>query len=496
MATRVFADEELERLRGFPEIGREELFRFFTLTPADVAFVDPGRGLGPANRLGLAVALCAVPWLGFAPDKVSAAPASRGGRLAQQLKVDAEDIRSCGKRSQTRTKHPCLAAQHLGRRPPGAMELKELEEFLLARVMEHDSPTLLFRLACEYPISARVIQPSPDTLVRRVAHAREQVQRETYDLLARSSPMSGAWRWMRSWSPMPRSGCHGLRWLSTGPVDPSASAVKAEVTKLGLLRGLGADRFDGSGRPLLAHPTNLASTAATDCPDPAARWPPSTTTKSVTRWKHCGAPRRSTFETPPRRRGQVADLVPPTGLGGTRSPRVSRRIHPAGLRHPVRSRTAIDRLIARRDIHLRETTLWQMLYETCASADELLQINIEGLNQPGRCTPVKSKGAKPRTRRRGGTRLGESGVCLLELIAKSRRRKSENLRRYLKPVTQAMRQLTSFLDSDGDRRPLTSPLTGVIFVVFARIPPEPLLDRPGRSASRRYTRRSSPVHRI
>ena len=41
MATRVFADEELARLREFPEIGREELIRFFTLSPADLAFVDP-----------------------------------------------------------------------------------------------------------------------------------------------------------------------------------------------------------------------------------------------------------------------------------------------------------------------------------------------------------------------------------------------------------------------------------------------------------------------
>ncbi|MEV6324062.1 hypothetical protein AB0M45_23150 [Nocardia sp. NPDC051787] len=37
MATRVFADEELQRLREFPEISREELFRYFTLSPADVA---------------------------------------------------------------------------------------------------------------------------------------------------------------------------------------------------------------------------------------------------------------------------------------------------------------------------------------------------------------------------------------------------------------------------------------------------------------------------
>jgi hypothetical protein len=40
----VFADEELERLREFPDISRDELFRYFTLTAADIAFVTPGRG--------------------------------------------------------------------------------------------------------------------------------------------------------------------------------------------------------------------------------------------------------------------------------------------------------------------------------------------------------------------------------------------------------------------------------------------------------------------
>jgi hypothetical protein len=35
--------------------------------------------------------------------------------------------------------------------------------------LEHDSPTLLFRLGCEYLISARVIRPGPVTVVARVA---------------------------------------------------------------------------------------------------------------------------------------------------------------------------------------------------------------------------------------------------------------------------------------------------------------------------------------
>jgi len=75
-------------------------------------------------------------------------------------------------------------AKYLGWRLPTTLELKELDEFLLARAMEHDSPTLLFRLGCEYLISARVIRPGLVTVVERVAHARAEAQRETFDRLA------------------------------------------------------------------------------------------------------------------------------------------------------------------------------------------------------------------------------------------------------------------------------------------------------------------------
>jgi hypothetical protein len=115
---------------------------------------------------------------------VGSAPPIAVARLAERLDVDAAEIRSYGRRAQTRSDHVRLVAQYLGWRPAGAMELKELDGFLLARAMEHDSPTLLFRLACEYLISARVIPPGPVTVVERVAHAREQAQRETCDRLA------------------------------------------------------------------------------------------------------------------------------------------------------------------------------------------------------------------------------------------------------------------------------------------------------------------------
>ncbi|MFD4427976.1 site-specific integrase [Nocardia sp. NPDC058497] len=82
-------------------------------------------------------------------------------------------------------------------------------------------------------------------------------------------------------------------------------------------------------------------------------------------------------------------------------PAEAARATPPESETPVRSRTAIDRLIARRELPLREKTLWRMLYGTCARAEELLQLNIEDLDLAGRCARVKSKGAKLRTRRRG-----------------------------------------------------------------------------------------------
>ncbi|MFI0469674.1 tyrosine-type recombinase/integrase [Saccharopolyspora sp. 5N102] len=210
---------------------------------------------------------------------------------------------------------------------------------------------------------------------------------------------------------------------------------------------------------------------------------------------------------------------------------------------PVRSRLAIDRLVARREVAIREKTFYRMLYETAARADEVLGLNIEDLDLAGRRAPVKAKGARAKTRRRGQTRedvvletvywdagtarllprllkgrtrgpvfvthrragpgkvigardvcpdtglarlsygqarglldahtalrgsgtgwdphefrhsalthLGEAGASLLLLMAKSRHKKPENVRRYFKPSDQALAEVTSLLAPGDSRR--------------------------------------------
>ncbi|WP_433539532.1 tyrosine-type recombinase/integrase [Streptosporangium sandarakinum] len=49
-------------------------------------------------------------------------------------------------------------------------------------------------------------------------------------------------------------------------------------------------------------------------------------------------------------------------------------------------------MLSRRDISLREKTLWRMLYETAARAAEILALNVEDLDLEHRHAPIRSKG--------------------------------------------------------------------------------------------------------
>jgi hypothetical protein len=56
------------------------------------------------------------------------------------------------------------------------------------------------------------------------------------------------------------------------------------------------------------------------------------------------------------------------------------------------TRGQLERLFARRDLPLRERTLWRLLYETAARANELLALDVEDLDLANRRARVHSKG--------------------------------------------------------------------------------------------------------
>jgi hypothetical protein len=125
------------------------------------------------------------------------------------------------------------------------------EEFLFARAIEHDSPKLLFRQACEYLSSSRLVRPGVVSILdrNRIATARERAREETW---ARIEPLLGGTRrgeLDRLLKVDPVLGRTRLAWLGAGTVAATPAAVKGELEKLAWLRRMDADTVDLSVLP-------------------------------------------------------------------------------------------------------------------------------------------------------------------------------------------------------------------------------------------------------
>ncbi|MEW9556498.1 DUF4158 domain-containing protein [Nonomuraea sp. NPDC050783] len=254
MAVQFFSDEQMERLRLYPDIGREELIRFFTLTRKDLGFIDNlsrSGGRSSAARLGLAVQLCTLPWLGFVPDDIWSAPQAAVQRLANQLAIFPGALAQYGRRAQTRSDHLKLVLKYLDWKPvpTGGETLKELEQFLLDRAMEHDTPSLLFHQAAEHLISSKVVRPGVVVLMKMVGAARNAagaLTSEKVDHLL-TGPMQAELDRLLVFDE--ELGMTRLAWLTTPAVEATATAVKGAIDKLRYLRGMDAHRLDLSMLP-------------------------------------------------------------------------------------------------------------------------------------------------------------------------------------------------------------------------------------------------------
>ena len=85
-----------------------------------------------------------------------------------------------------------------------------------------------------------------------------------------------------------------------------------------------------------------------------------------------------------RRRGWIEENADPLGLVDRRRPKrdATRAIDFAEL----------DALWSRRDVHLREKTLWKMLYETAGRAREVLALDVADLNLRRKEAKITGKG--------------------------------------------------------------------------------------------------------
>jgi TnpA family transposase len=150
-----------ENLNRFPSDTPEDvLIAFFTLSTVDKELIFNHRG--DHNRLGFALQLCTLRYLGYCPDDFIHITQTVTGYLAKQLDIlsPVPLILQYGQREHTRTDHLQEIVAFVGYNKAAQTDFDALEEWLTERALEHDKPIRAIALklprGCEvnnhYPI--------------------------------------------------------------------------------------------------------------------------------------------------------------------------------------------------------------------------------------------------------------------------------------------------------------------------------------------------------
>jgi TnpA family transposase len=243
--TGFLSDAERERLDSFPAlVVAGDIETHFTLSRADRRQIP--RTASPANRLGFALQLGTLRFLGFCPDDLGSAPEAVVAFVARQLDVAPGELVQYGRRGQTRTEHFRQIRQYLGFRKATAADLARLESWLVDRALEHDRPTLLLRLACEHLLGLRIERPGITHLERLIAAARRRAQQETYQRLSPVLTGDCKARLDGLLTVDAATGRSSLAWLQQSVASSTPPTILVTLEKLTCCRRWGVDRWDVS----------------------------------------------------------------------------------------------------------------------------------------------------------------------------------------------------------------------------------------------------------
>src|SRR5215471_13365502 len=232
-----------DRLSRFPaQIPDDDLRAFFLLSDADQQVINHQREAH--TRLGFALQLCALRYLGFAPDDLRATPEEVVLYVARQLDVPPAAIHAYGQRAKTRTTHFQQVQASLGFRTATPLDLYGLQTWLGERALEHDKPTLLLQLACDKLRRDQIVRPGLPRLERLVATARQAAHTETFHRLTPLLPSARPTLLDDLLVPDPQTGRTVLNWLRREATAASAPQLVETLTKVNALLDMGIATWD------------------------------------------------------------------------------------------------------------------------------------------------------------------------------------------------------------------------------------------------------------
>lgn len=243
MPGRILTESERERLDQFPlEITLEDVVTYFTLSASELELVRTHRG--NRNRLGFALQLLTLRYLGFCPDELTTAPATLVAYVAEQLGVIPDVLATYGERVQTRTDHFLEVQGHLGFRRAGLRELRTLAKWLVERALEHDKPTLLLQMASEKLCAQKIVRPGITILERMVVTARNRAQHKTFRRLQPLLTLERQTFLDHLLLNDVTLGCTPLTWLRRSARTNSPPAILQALAKLSFLKKQGVPDWE------------------------------------------------------------------------------------------------------------------------------------------------------------------------------------------------------------------------------------------------------------
>lgn len=179
MPVSFLSEAERLRLNSFPaDLSNDDLIAYFTLSDTDLLQIP--KTASAANRLGVALQLVLLRFLGFHLVELKSLPETVVNYVAQQIDASAEQLNFYGKREQTRTDHQRFVEKYLGFRHPTEEDYRRVGEWLLERALEHDRPTLLLQLLCERFLTEKLVRPGFSVVERMVGTARNSAEEEIF----------------------------------------------------------------------------------------------------------------------------------------------------------------------------------------------------------------------------------------------------------------------------------------------------------------------------
>jgi hypothetical protein len=179
VASGVLSDDELEQLSSWPpEVARSDLAAHFTLSLDDLRWLRSHRGA--IERVGLAVQIRGLGFLSFVPADLAGVPREVVQFVAKQVGAAPAGFTRYARDvdGRTRRRHVAAVVGQAAWRTCGRGEWKALGDWLVARALEHDAPSVLFAQALGQLRAERVVRPGLDRLGRAVSTARAAAGRE------------------------------------------------------------------------------------------------------------------------------------------------------------------------------------------------------------------------------------------------------------------------------------------------------------------------------